>query len=124
MQVHKTFLAGVILLSIASCGDSVNKVVAVTYRMAPNTALYGEADYAGQLLEVKSNMTAESCENICSANVECTFFYFNARGNLVLVPLTTDLYDCAFFRGELWAGSANNTDTYIKMIDGVDAWDL
>lgn len=84
------------------------------FKEVPNAALYGEADYEGLLLRVESNMTAEACKDSCRADPECTFFYHNARGNLVLEPLTTQQNDCAFFRGKLWAGSAPQSDTYVK----------
>jgi len=34
------------------------------------------------------------------------------------------MHGCSFFRGSLWVGSAFQCDTYIKQIDGVDAWDV
>jgi len=80
----------------------------------PNCALYQEADYAGMLLYVMHNMTADACKQICRNDAECAFFYHNARGGLSLPPLTTELNDCAFFRGTLWAGTSGHSDTYVK----------
>jgi DNA-binding beta-propeller fold protein YncE len=59
----------------------------------------------------------------CADDPECTFFYYNARGPLSLPPLVTGQYDAAFFRGVLWVGASGHSDTYIKTLNGVDAWD-
>jgi hypothetical protein len=132
MNSAKSLLPVACLVIVLSCGGSgddsgegdAGSVDSIAYRIVPNAALYWEADYEGMLLEVKSNMNPESCQAICTANSECTFFYFNARGSLDLPPLSTDPFDCAFFRGKLWAGEANHTDSYVKTVNGKDAWDL
>jgi len=116
-----------VLVLFTACSDDEDCATCpenpVSFREVPGAALYGEADYEGMLLYVVSDGTVERCKGICEGDPECTFFYFNARGDLDLVPLSTDLNDCAFFRGTLWVGAAGNTDTYVKQINGVDAWE-
>lgn len=127
-------LATVLLLalcfSITACSEDDASPAApvqvgeIEFRKVPNTALYGGANYAGMLLYVHEQGSVSECQQMCEEDPECNFFYYNERGGLVLQALTTKKDDCAFFRGKLWSGTANQSDTYVKQIDGVDAWDL
>jgi hypothetical protein len=119
------------LLIVAGCSDDDGSPASpdpldatVSFREVPNTALYGGADYEGMLLSVRGDGSVGVCQAICEADPECTFFYFNARGRLALEPLTTQRDDCVFFRGQLGSGRSQYSDTYVKQVDGVDAWEV
>jgi hypothetical protein len=118
-------------LSLPGCSDDDEsptspeaRETSITFRKVPNVALYGGANYEDMLLYVRSDGSVTTCQEICEADPECNFFYYNERGGLVLDALTTQMHDCAFFRGRLWVGSAPRSDTYVKQVDGVDAWDV
>jgi hypothetical protein len=113
-----------LVATMAACSSPADPEPEIDFRKVPNVALYQGADYPGMLLSVRSQGSVEDCKRLCRENRECTFFYFNERGGMILPVLTTQKDDCAFFRGKLWVGTANNTDTYVKQVDGVDAWDL
>jgi len=118
----------VLVLALPACSDDDESPTdpgpSVSFRKVPNVALYGGANYDGMLLYVKEDGSVDVCEAICREDPDCNFFYFNERGGLSLTPLTTPPDACAFFRGTLWVGTANQSDTYVKQIDGVDAWDV
>ncbi len=127
----KTISIALVLLALAlpGCSDDDESPTlpesSITFRKVPNVALYGGANYEDMLLYVRSDGSVTTCQEICEADPECNFFYYNERGGLELDALTTQMHDCAFFRGRLWVGSApRSSDTYVKQVDGVDAWDV
>ena len=112
-------------LALIACSESTSAPEPkVEFRKVANVALYSGASYKTMLLYTQKKTTAAECEKVCRADEECNFFYYNERGGLNITPLVTEKDECAFFRGKLWAGTSTNSDTYVKQVGGVDAWDL
>lgn len=95
----------------------------VSFRLIDKVALYGGANWNTRIKTIR-NSSASACKAACAENNDCTFAVFNARGNLILGMGKNTLYkDCSLFRGKLWAGSAPQSDTYVKQKNGKDVWE-
>lgn len=101
----------------------------ITWKKIPNMAHYKDADWSC-LLRHEKNLSLEDCQKIAAADVRVTFFFYNARGNLILdgknrrSPQNSMFRDGVFFGGKLAGGSASQSDCYVKCINGIEAWEL
>lgn len=101
----------------------------LSWKKEANVAHYKGANWSGFLGTIKYG-SEETCKEACKNAPDCHFFFFNARGNLVLEPTDGNLFwryfdsgECAFFKGKPWFGSANQSDSFIKMIDGKELYE-
>jgi putative hemolysin len=83
-----------------------------------NAAHYQKGDW-NHFLFTKKQGSAESCTQTCWDEPSCSVFFINERGRLVLESLgdmgVFDLKECVFFSGKLWAASAPQSDTYVRV---------
>jgi hypothetical protein len=103
----------------------------VSFDKKPKVAQYGGASYDNVVQRLK-NTDVAACQEACAAREDCDFFFYNARGNLIIghhhkppdPSINSYRRECVLMSGKPWWGSAPQSDGYVKTVDGRPVYEV
>jgi hypothetical protein len=116
---HSNLMSGQDNSSTNGGGTTLQPQPTVTWKIVPNVAQYGGADWSNYV-ERHSGITLEQAQAIGAANPAISFFFY-MRSGMYLEPKdghpAKGMFnpgDAVFFSGQPWYGSAPQADAYEK----------